>query len=151
MNPVRRSASFKIHLAAYFGLAVVLVVANLIISGAFGVFRRGGGAPDEPPGSCGHRRVLCEHVRQRRRTLRAQVSMNLTNYEKTPIPRVLETIRMEAARHGVMIAGTEIIVGIKNNFDFDPFHFDCLFTAKAQRTQSIFSILLSVERTESKK
>ena len=38
-----------------------------------------------------------------------QVSMNLTNYTKTPIPRVLETIRMEAARHGVSIAGTEII------------------------------------------
>jgi glutamate formiminotransferase len=39
----------------------------------------------------------------------AQVSMNLTNYTKTPLPRVLETIRMEAARHGVSIAGTEII------------------------------------------
>jgi len=38
-----------------------------------------------------------------------QVSMNLTNYTKTPIPRVVETIRMEAARHGVAIAGTEII------------------------------------------
>ena len=38
-----------------------------------------------------------------------QVSMNLTNYTKTPIPRVVETIRMEAARHGVSIAGTEII------------------------------------------
>jgi len=38
-----------------------------------------------------------------------QVSMNLTNYTKTPIPRVVETIRMEAARHGVTIAGTEII------------------------------------------
>lgn len=38
-----------------------------------------------------------------------QVSMNLTNYTQTPIPRVLETIRMEAARHGVSVAGTEII------------------------------------------
>jgi len=38
-----------------------------------------------------------------------QVSMNLTNYTKTPIPRVLETIRMEAARHGVSVAGTEVI------------------------------------------
>ncbi len=38
-----------------------------------------------------------------------QVSMNLTNYTKTPLPRVLETIRMEAARHGVTVAGTEII------------------------------------------
>ena len=41
-----------------------------------------------------------------------QVSMNLTNYTKTPIPRVLETIRTEAARHGVAVAGTEIIGAI---------------------------------------
>ncbi len=38
-----------------------------------------------------------------------QVSMNLVNYERTPIPRVLETIRSEAARHGVNVAGTELI------------------------------------------
>jgi glutamate formiminotransferase len=38
-----------------------------------------------------------------------QVSMNLTNYTRTPIPRVLETIRAEAARYGVSIAGTELI------------------------------------------
>lgn len=41
-----------------------------------------------------------------------QVSMNLTNYTKTPLPRVLETVRMEAARHGVTVAGTEIIGAI---------------------------------------
>ncbi len=39
----------------------------------------------------------------------AQVSMNLINYSKTPIPRVLETVRAEAARYGVTIAGTEIV------------------------------------------
>lgn len=38
-----------------------------------------------------------------------QVSMNLINYSKTPIPRVLETIRAEAARYGVSIVGTELI------------------------------------------
>ncbi len=38
-----------------------------------------------------------------------QVSMNLTNYSKTPIPRVLETIRSEAARYGVNVAGTELV------------------------------------------
>jgi len=38
-----------------------------------------------------------------------QVSMNLVNYEKTPIPRVLETIRSEAERYGVNVAGTELI------------------------------------------
>jgi glutamate formiminotransferase len=38
-----------------------------------------------------------------------QVSMNLLNYSKTPIPRVMETIRSEAARRGVALAGAELI------------------------------------------
>jgi glutamate formiminotransferase len=38
-----------------------------------------------------------------------QVSMNLTNYAKTPIPRVLETIRSEADRYGVSVAGVELV------------------------------------------
>jgi glutamate formiminotransferase / 5-formyltetrahydrofolate cyclo-ligase len=38
-----------------------------------------------------------------------QVSMNLTNYLKTPIPRVMETIRSEAARYGVLVAGAELV------------------------------------------
>ncbi|MBW2121757.1 MAG: glutamate formimidoyltransferase [Deltaproteobacteria bacterium] len=38
-----------------------------------------------------------------------QVSMNLTDYSKTPIPRVLETIRSEAARYGVAVAGCELV------------------------------------------
>ncbi|MGC8877670.1 MAG: glutamate formimidoyltransferase [Anaerolineae bacterium] len=38
-----------------------------------------------------------------------QVSMNLTNYTQTPISRVLETVRMEAARFGVSVAGSELV------------------------------------------
>ncbi len=38
-----------------------------------------------------------------------QVSINMINYTKTPLPRVLETVRFEAARHGVSVAGTEIV------------------------------------------
>jgi glutamate formiminotransferase len=38
-----------------------------------------------------------------------QVSMNVTHYKRTPLPRVLETIRSEAARYGVSVAGTELI------------------------------------------
>lgn len=38
-----------------------------------------------------------------------QVSMNLVNYAKTPIPRVLETVRSEAARYGVNVAGAELV------------------------------------------
>jgi len=38
-----------------------------------------------------------------------QVSMNLTNYKRSPIFRVYEMIKLEAQRYGVQIAGTEII------------------------------------------
>ncbi len=38
-----------------------------------------------------------------------QVSMNLEDYQSTPIYRVLETIRREAARYGVPVVGTELI------------------------------------------
>src|SRR5204863_3066591 len=38
-----------------------------------------------------------------------QVSMNLTNYEKTPIFRVFETVRLEAARYGVEVLESEIV------------------------------------------
>jgi len=38
-----------------------------------------------------------------------QVSMNLTNFRKTPLPRVLELVRREAARFGVPVVGTEIV------------------------------------------
>ncbi len=38
-----------------------------------------------------------------------QVSMNLTNYEKTPIFRVFETVKREAARYGVQILESEIV------------------------------------------
>lgn len=39
----------------------------------------------------------------------AQVSINMTNYCSTPLYRVLEFVRFEAARYGVRVIGTEII------------------------------------------
>jgi glutamate formiminotransferase len=38
-----------------------------------------------------------------------QVSMNLTNYEKTPIFRVFDLVRREAARYGVTVLESEIV------------------------------------------
>lgn len=38
-----------------------------------------------------------------------QVSMNLTNYEKTPLFRVFEFVKREAARYGVSVLESEII------------------------------------------
>ena len=39
----------------------------------------------------------------------AQVSMNLTDFTKTPVYRVLETIRREAARYGALVTHTELV------------------------------------------
>ena len=39
----------------------------------------------------------------------AQVSINMTNYKDTPLYRVLELVKIEAARYGVSVIGTEII------------------------------------------
>jgi glutamate formiminotransferase len=38
-----------------------------------------------------------------------QVSMNMTNYRKTPLFRVYEVIKFEAERYGVPIVGSEIV------------------------------------------
>ena len=40
---------------------------------------------------------------------RAQVSMNLTNFRETPVARVVEIIRREAARYGVGIQNSELV------------------------------------------
>jgi glutamate formiminotransferase/formiminotetrahydrofolate cyclodeaminase len=40
---------------------------------------------------------------------RAQVSMNLTDFHKTPLARVVETIRREAQRYGVAIHHSELV------------------------------------------
>ncbi len=39
----------------------------------------------------------------------AQVSINMTNFHKTPLYRVLELVKAEARRYGVQVIGTEII------------------------------------------
>jgi len=38
-----------------------------------------------------------------------QVSINMTNPEKTPLHRVFETVKSEAERHGVAVVGSEIV------------------------------------------
>ncbi|HTS03041.1 MAG TPA: glutamate formimidoyltransferase, partial [Thermoanaerobaculia bacterium] len=38
-----------------------------------------------------------------------QVSINMTNFEKTPLHRVFETVRSEAERSGVAVVGSEIV------------------------------------------
>jgi glutamate formiminotransferase len=58
--------------------------------------------------SGGYRNVKAAGFRLEERGI-VQVSMNLTNYEKTPIHRVFETVKREAARYGVTILESEIV------------------------------------------
>lgn len=58
--------------------------------------------------SGGLRYVKAMAVRIEDRNL-AQVSMNLTNYQKTPIFRVFELVRREAERYGVSVLESEIV------------------------------------------
>jgi glutamate formiminotransferase len=38
-----------------------------------------------------------------------QVSMNLTDFEQTPLRRVFDSVSQEAAARGVSLAGTQIV------------------------------------------
>ena len=58
--------------------------------------------------SGGFRYVKAMGVRLEDRGI-VQVSMNLTNYEKTPMFRVFEAVKSEAARYGVNILESEIV------------------------------------------
>lgn len=51
-------------------------------------------------------KALGFEIKERRQV---QVSMNLVDYEKSPIFRVYETIRREAQRYGVPVVGSEIV------------------------------------------
>ncbi len=51
-------------------------------------------------------KALGLELKSRRQT---QVSMNLTDYEETPIFRAFEMVKREAARYGALIAGSEIV------------------------------------------
>ena len=58
--------------------------------------------------SGGYRYVKAMGVMLERRKA-AQVSINITDYKKTPLHRVFETVRSEAARYGVTVIGSEIV------------------------------------------
>ncbi len=58
--------------------------------------------------SGGYRFVKAMGVNLREKGI-VQVSMNMTDYKKTPLFRVFETIKREAERYGVPVVGSEII------------------------------------------
>jgi glutamate formiminotransferase / 5-formyltetrahydrofolate cyclo-ligase len=58
--------------------------------------------------SGGYRFVKAMGVMLQERNL-AQVSINMTDFKKTPLFRVFETVKAEAARYGVPVVGSEIV------------------------------------------
>ncbi len=58
--------------------------------------------------SGGFRYIKAGGVEVKERGL-VQVTMNITDYTKTPIYRVFETVKMEAMRYGVAVCGSEIV------------------------------------------
>jgi glutamate formiminotransferase/formiminotetrahydrofolate cyclodeaminase len=54
---------------------------------------------------------------------RAQVSMNLTDYRRTPVHRALEAVRREAARYGVGVEESEVVGLIPEDALFDAAEF----------------------------
>ncbi len=61
-------------------------------------------------------RALGFEIKERNR---AQVSMNLTDYRRTPIHRALEAVRREAARYGVGVEESEIVGLVPEEALFD--------------------------------
>lgn len=61
----------------------------------------------------GYRFVKAMGLRLEERNI-AQVSMNMTDFKRTPLFRVFETVRAEAARYGVGVVGSEVVGLIPN-------------------------------------
>jgi glutamate formiminotransferase/formiminotetrahydrofolate cyclodeaminase len=84
----------------------------------------------------------------------AQVSMNLTNYQKTPVHRVVELIRREAARYGVGVAFSELIGLAPQEFfveaaqwylQLDKFEPDQILEYRIQRAEAAEAVLAEEE------
>lgn len=77
-----------------------------------------------------------------------QVSMNLTNYRETPMHMVVETVRREAARYGVMVTETEVYGMIPVDALLDAAEFYLQLNDKWERNQVIEKKLEEVSRSE---
>ena len=84
----------------------------------------------------------------------AQVSMNLTNFHKTPVHRVVELIRREAARYGVAVTCSELIGLAPQEFfvdaarwylQLDKFQPDQILEYRIQRAEAADAALAAEE------
>lgn len=77
----------------------------------------------------------------------AQISMNLTDYRRTPIHRVLEMIRAEAARQGIVVVRSEVIGLLPADALLDAARF-YLQLAEFSTDQVLENRLISLEEQE---
>ncbi len=93
--------------ASVFGARMPLIAYNVNLgTGDLEVAKRIAKAIRHSSG--GYRYVKAMGVMLQERGI-AQVSINMTDFKKTPLHRVFETVRTEAARHGVSVVGSEIV------------------------------------------
>jgi glutamate formiminotransferase len=93
--------------AAVIGARMPLIAYNInLATDRLDVAKRIAAAIRQSSG--GYRHVKAMGIKLEDRGI-VQVSMNLTNFEKTPIFRVFETVKREAERYGVAILESEIV------------------------------------------
>lgn len=105
--------------AAAVGARKFLIAYNInLASRDVRIARRIAGSIRQSSGGFAHVKALGLELRSRGLV---QVSMNLVDFEQTPVERVFETVVSEAARHGVAVASSEIIGLIPQRaFDLAP-------------------------------
>lgn len=111
-NPERRPDFGKTHLhptagAVAVGARAPLIAYNINLATAdVSIARKIARAVRGRDGGLQYVKALGFELKERGQ---AQVSLNLTNYEATPIFRVFELVKREAERYGVTITGSEIV------------------------------------------
>jgi glutamate formiminotransferase / formiminotetrahydrofolate cyclodeaminase len=89
------------------GARPILIAYNAYLSTAdVGVAKKVAHAVRARDGGLAEVKALGFDIKERNR---AQVSMNLTDYRKTPVHRALEAVRRESARYGVGVEESEIV------------------------------------------
>ena len=103
--------------AVAIGARPVLIAYNAYLTtGDVAVAKRVARAVRGRDGGLAEVKALGFEIRERQR---AQVSMNLTDYRRTPIHRAVEAVRREAARFGVGVEETEVVGLVPEDALFD--------------------------------
>jgi glutamate formiminotransferase/formiminotetrahydrofolate cyclodeaminase len=107
--------------AVAIGVRPVLIAYNAYLSTPdVAVAKRVAKAVRARDGGLAEVKALGFDIRERQR---AQVSMNLTDYRRTPIHRAVEAVRREAARFGATIEETEVVGLVPEDALFDAAEF----------------------------